>query len=263
MNGAIDISYWALALSAAFALAPLALSAVFRLRLGKDVVVSSLRMSAQLALVGFFLEYLFEWNNAWLNVAWFAAMVVFASFAAVGRSSLNWRRFFFPMFAAFLIAGGSTTLLLNVFVVDLENPFSARYVIAVGGMLLSNSMRGTIVGVGDFYHDLRRDEGLYLFRLTLGATFFEAAAPYFRRSVRAALKPTIAAMATMGVVSLPGMMTGQLLGGSSPAVAVKYQIAIVFAILGATTLTVALGIGLTYRFAIDAYGRLKEEWLDD
>jgi putative ABC transport system permease protein len=126
-------------------------------------------------------------------------------------------------------------------------------------MLLGNSLRGNIIGISSFYRNIRKDRKYYRYRLSLGATFSESIRPYLRESVQLALRPTIAAMATMGIVALPGMMTGVILGGASPEVAIKYQIMIMIAIVVSTILSVVLTILMTIRSCFTRYGILKDD----
>ena len=95
--------------------------------------------------------------------------------------------------------------------------------------------------------------------LMLGATRWEAVRSYFREAVKAAINPTIASMATMGLVSLPGMMTGQILGGSEPWLAVKYQIAIMICIFTSTTIASIINLKLSLAIAFNAFDVLKDE----
>ncbi len=105
-----------------------------------------------------------------------------------------------------------------------RNPekFEARYLIPIGGMILGNSLSGNVLGIGEFYADIKRNENRYLYNLSLGASRYEALLPYIRKSLRSAVRPTLANIATAGVVFLPGMMTGQILGGVSPLLVIKY-----------------------------------------
>lgn len=96
------------------------------------------------------------------------------------------------------------------------------------------------------------------YKLSLGATRFEAVRDFAKRSFVSAMNPTIASMATMGIVSLPGMMTGQILGGSVPLVAIKYQIAIMIAILASTVLSISLSIFFTVGKSFDKYGVMQK-----
>jgi len=149
-------------------------------------------------------------------------------------------------------------LYFNYFIVHLDFIFDARYMIAIGGMVLGNSLRSNVVGLGDFYQSLNKEEQFYFYRLSLGASRFEAMLPFAKRSFTSALNPTIATMATMGIVSLPGMMTGQILGGSVPLVAIKYQIAIMVAILASTVLSIALSILFTVNYSFNKAGVLNK-----
>jgi len=118
-------------------------------------------------------------------------------------------------------------------------------------------LNSTIIGISHYYEAIRKENKRYLYLLSLGADQQEALLPFFREALRAAMRPFIANMATMGIVSLPGMMTGQMLGGADPETAIKYQIAIVLAIFTALTISVALSIYFTSRQAFDEYGILK------
>lgn len=254
----VDISYLSLAVCFLLLLIPIGLSYAVRLNIINTTLVSAFRMTIQLFLVGLFLKYIFDLNNSVLNISWFTMMIVFATSSVIRSTKLGIKFFLLPSFAAFLIANFFVLLYFNFFVVSLSNIFDAKYLIAIGGMLLGNSLRGNIVGIGDFYNDIRKSEKTYNYYLSLGASRLEAIIPFFRKSLNAALKPTIASMATMGIVSLPGMMTGQLLGGSSPLVAIKYQIAIMIAIYAATTLSIFFAIVFTLRTSFDEFGILDK-----
>ncbi|MBT3387573.1 MAG: ABC transporter permease, partial [Desulfobacula sp.] len=97
-------------------------------------------------------------------------------------------------------------------------------------MLLGNCLRSIIIGLNNFYSGIKKDEKVYIYSLSLFSSRIPALKPYFKESIIASITPTIASMATIGLVSLPGMMTGQILGGSIPIVAIKYQIAIMLCI---------------------------------
>ena len=126
-------------------------------------------------------------------------------------------------------------------------------------MLLGNSMRRTIITLERFYGSIRRDWEGYLSLVMMGATVSEASKPYLRTAYKAGLEPMLANTATMGLVFLPGMMTGQILGGSSPAMAIKYQIVIMLAITAAAELSTLLSVRLSLRRAFDAWGYLRQE----
>jgi putative ABC transport system permease protein len=123
-------------------------------------------------------------------------------------------------------------------------------------MILGNCLRADIIGVRTFYESLKKEEKAYLLSLSQGANLREALLPFVRDACQAALAPTVATISTVGLVSLPGMMTGVILGGGNPMTAIKYQIAIMIAIFAGTALTVILAIRLTAFRNITARGTL-------
>jgi putative ABC transport system permease protein len=145
--------------------------------------------------------------------------------------------------------------------VRLPNLLDARYFIPMAGMILGNSLRADIVGLSTFFSSLRTEEKSYLLSLSQGATLSEAVRPFLQKAYTASLAPTIATMATIGIVALPGMMTGIILGGTDPFVAIKYQIAIMMAIFSGTALAVILGILLTLKASFDRYGVMDPDIL--
>lgn len=257
----LDIPLFSLAVAFILLVIPVAISVKYGLRLVRPLFVSIVRMSVQLALIGIFLKYLFIWNNPFVNISWLLVMIVVAVFASVKSSIIKIRKIFAPAFASFLIATLTVVFYLNTFVIPLNNVFDARYLIVLGGMLLGNSLRGNIVGISTFYKQLRTDSNHYRYVLSLGASRQEALLPYLRESVQLALRPTLASMATMGIVTLPGMMTGVILGGADPEVAIKYQILIMIAIVVSTITSVVLTILMTMHVCIDRYGVLRSDVL--
>ncbi|MHA1575473.1 MAG: ABC transporter permease [Alphaproteobacteria bacterium] len=255
----LDISIFSLGITFLLFVVPIILSFVFGFKLIKPLIFSAIRMSIQLVLIGFFLKYLFLWNNSVINFSWLLVMITVAVFSAVKGSTIKITKIFFPVFLSFSIATFSVIFYLNFFVIPLENIFDARYLIVLGGMLLGNSLRGNIVGISTFYKNIKKDQKKYLYFLSLGTSRFEALQPYLKESVQLALKPSLAAMATMGIVALPGMMTGVILGGASPVVAIKYQIMIMIGILVSTILSVVLTILMTMRVCFNKSGVLKQD----
>ncbi|MDR3704651.1 MAG: ABC transporter permease [Paludibacteraceae bacterium] len=261
MGGAQDLSFFSMAMCLLLLLIPFAVIVRFKLGLAKKLLVSTFRMIVQLVLIGIFLQYLFKLNNGWVNVLWFLFMISVAAYSVINSSKLSLRHFAIPVLCSFIVANLFVVVYFNLFIVRMNTVFDAKYVIAIGGMLLGNSLRADVVGLGDYYQSLKKEENLYLYKLSLGASKYEALLPFAKKSFVAAVNPTLASMATMGIVSLPGMMTGQLLGGSVPLVAIKYQIAIMIAIIASTVLSILLSILTTTRKSVDKYGMLKKEVL--
>jgi putative ABC transport system permease protein len=211
--------------------------------LNKKMVIATIRMTLQLLFVGYYLEYLFEYDNTWLNLAWIMVMVIVADFATIDRSDLKttWS-LVLPIFWATFLG----IVLINVFflelVIQLPKFLEAQYAIPITGMVLGNCLRSNVIGINDFYYNLKENNERYRFYLASGATRREALYPFFQRALQKSANPTLAAMATIGLVSLPGMMTGQILSGSSPMTAIQYQIMIMLAIFSGTIISVFLAI---------------------
>jgi putative ABC transport system permease protein len=130
-------------------------------------------------------------------------------------------------------------------------------------MLLGNCIRTNIFGLSSYYNKLQKEQTLYKYALANGATKKEALFPYMRNSLKTSFAPTIATMAVVGLISLPGMMTGQILGGSSPTVAIKYQIMLMITIFVSSILAVVLTIFISNKFIFDPFQNLKTKIIID
>jgi putative ABC transport system permease protein len=188
-------------------------------------------------------------------------MLAFASYTVLDSAGLRTGNFLVPLALLFSLSNLPVLLYFNAFVVRLDNFFEARYLIPVAGMLVGNSLRANIVGLDDLYRSVSKNEHRYLYRLGLGATRREALLPYIRSSMLSALRPTLANMATMGIVFLPGMMTGQILGGASPVLAIKYQITIMLAIFVTTIMGALICILVFVYRGFDEFHILKSDLL--
>ncbi len=256
--GAKDISYLSLFFCFLLLSIPLIISLILKVKIIKSSIIAVIRMAIQLTLIGIFLEYIFNLDNPFINILWVLIMIVVATITVISRSELNLKIFYIPIFISFIISNVLIVLYFTSVVIRLDNIFQAKYLIAISGMLLGNCLRSNIVGITHFYENIKRDENRYLYYLSLGATKFEILRPYFSNSIAVALKPTIASISVIGLVALPGMMTGQILGGSNPLVAIKYQMAIMVAIFVSTSISVLLSILLTIRRSFNSYGILKD-----
>ncbi len=254
-----DIDIFSLGLCLLLILIPLAFSAYFKLGIIRSTLVSIARMGLQLGLVGIFLNYLFELDNFWLTFGWLLMMTGVAAVTVARDTGMKVRTYGMPIFWSLAFTTFFILLYFNLVIIDDTGLLEARYAIAIGGMLLGNSLKGGIVGIRNFYDVVRREHNNYSYHLALGATRLEALQPYLQNAFRIALVPTIATMSTLGIVFLPGMMTGQILGGSSPMLAIKYQIAIMIAIFACTALGVGLAILFTIHKAFDEFGMLRAD----
>ena len=217
------------------------------------------RMALQLALVGIYLTWLFRYDLWWLNTLYLLLMAGVATGSTLNHCGLRFKQLFIPVFMGTLIPPAAMILFFNGVVVRLAYLFEAKYLIAVGSMLLSNVMSSDIVALRHFFEGLRKQEKAYQYALAMGADRLNALKPWLKESVSAALGPVLARTATVGLVSLPGMMTGQILSGQSPLIAVKYQLAVMVAIFIAQYVSMHLTLWLSIRRGFDGYDMLKPE----
>jgi len=200
------------------------------IQMNKKIIISVFRMIVQLSLVGVYLQYIFDLNNQLLNIAYILIMMLVASISITNSTPLKKKKLYLPIFLSMAIPNLFMVLFFNKMVISLNNIFDARYIITIGGMLLGNVLSGDIVGLNSFFKDIEDNKNVINYDLALGANLVQAIKPYVKNALTASIKPTVSSMATIGLVSLPGMMTGQILGGSVPLEAIMYQIAIMIAI---------------------------------
>lgn len=245
----IELSWIQLAIGFISLLIPAAILWWYKTGLNRKLAIATIRMTLQLLFVGYYLEYLFEYNNPWLNFAWIMVMVIVADFATIDRSDLRQKwSLIFPVFGATFLGIVMIDFFFLEVVIQLDTLLDAQYAIPITGMVLGNCLRSNVIGINDFYYNLKDNKERYQFYLSSGAARAEALHPFFRRALQKSANPTLASMATIGLVSLPGMMTGQILSGSSPMTAIQYQIMIMLAIFTGTILSVYLAITFSNRF---------------
>ena len=254
--GAVDIPITELALYYGLLIIPLGAMLWLKVPMVGKTLVAVIRMTLQLAFVGLYLQVVFKINNPWLNSLWLLVMLAVADLSVIRGAGLKASRFMLPVFVA-LVFGTAIPLLFFVGPL-LKRPglMEAQYVIPIGGMILGNCLRADIIGIKNFYSTLQKSEKAFHLTLAQGARLSEAIMPYLREACEAALMPTVATMATIGLVSLPGMMTGVILGGTDPATAIKYQMAIMVAIFTGTAITVILAILMSLKISFTPYGVL-------
>lgn len=255
------ISNIQLGLAAFLILINLALSAVLRLGLARTLAIASVRMVAQLLLLGFILEYIFALNTPPPILGVGLVMVIFAAVASVRRThrrfaGIYWDSLITVFAASFLVTGIALSGILQI------HPwYQAQYSIPLLGMVLGNTLTGISLALDRFMDGVSRERQQIEGLLALGATRWEAAHSLIQESLRTGMIPIINSMMVMGIVSLPGMMTGQLLAGAAPGSAVRYQIVIVFMIAAAVALG-ALGVVLlAFRRLFNSHHQLLTERL--
>ncbi len=259
MQGAIDISIVSMIIGFLVLIIPIALAISLRINILSELAVSVSRMTIQLSLVGILLQFLFDINSLWFTSLWFLIMIFAASLNIIKRSGVRLKNSVIINYTALLIPVSVMLTYMLIFVVKPEPFFDARHFIPLAGMLLGNSMNATSLVLERFYNGIMKNKKEYYSYISLGATLKEAIHPFLLKAYRAALMPTIATMSTMGLVALPGMMTGQILGGSSPITSIKYQIIIMIFIFSSTSLSSMLLINLARLAMFDRYCLIRDD----
>ena len=249
MSGVLELSWWQLGLALLLVGLVAAISLRQALGLERDLAIGAVRAIAQLYLVGLILAAVFSAARWYWVLLILAVMAAIATHAAVSRLAKPIPGVYGIAAVALTISTAGTLAYVIGIVVRPRPWWEPQYLIPIAGMILGNSMTSAALAGERLQADLaaRRDE--VEARLALGFSGREAVQPLVRSALRAAMIPTVNGMMTVGVVQLPGMMTGQILAGASPLTAIRYQIVVVFMLAVAT----ALGSLLFVRLAVARY----------
>ncbi len=255
----IALGYGDLAAGSLLVIANAALSLWLRLGLERRIVVAMVRMVVQLSLIGLVLKALFALvSPTWTGVA-ALVMVLFAGREIIARQHRRlsgWWAYGLGTSSMTMAALVVAVLALTVQVRP-EPWYDPRYALPLLGMILGNTMTGISLGLDTLMTAVVRERPAIEARIALGADRWTALHAPVRDALRNGLIPIVNAMAAAGIVSLPGMMTGQILAGVVPTEAIKYQILIMFLIAGATGLgTLAAVFSGAWRVT-DARHRLR------
>lgn len=260
MNGPgyVEIPLSRLAIAAALIAVAVALSRMKRLSLEKDLLWGALRGAVQLIAIGHVLLLLFaNPSPLWVALA-LSVMVAVAGYTSARRVAHGppWRTLF-PC-ALIALAAGAAVALVPVFlwVVPLEPWFNPRYTIPIGGMMLSNAMNVVALVFERIFSAAAAASDEIEQKLALGATPEQALERHAREAVRAAMIPTLNGLLTVGLVALPGMMTGQLISGTAPEQAVRYQIVILYQLVAVAAVAGVVAVAFARRLLFTARAQL-------
>ncbi len=252
VSGSIDVSYTQMA----FGLAPVAvamiLSLYYKLNMTKALLYGVIRGTVQLGIMGYVLVWVFAQDDPWI----IAALLIFMIGAAAqaggkrikGVDSPRIRRFLIWVLFCSILLGSMTALAYLQFVVVRPEPlWDGKYIIPLGGMMIAQGMNAGALAVERYRSELelRADEIQTL--LALGATSFEASRTSVQTAIGAAMTPSINGLVVLGIVALPGMMSGQILAGVDPLLAVRYQLLVCFGISSVAALVSWISIHMTRR----------------
>ncbi|MNJ48248.1 hypothetical protein D3C77_434370 [compost metagenome] len=237
------MSLLALSFTIIFVMVTMLISVWQKLDLEKDIAIGTIRAAAQLLLVGYVLQFVFNSNHPLFILAIIVFMIIIASRNAAkrgkGLAGIWWR---------VAVAISATELLMMGLLLGLNiiEP-TPQYIIPISGMTIGNAMVVAGLFLNQFKRDIQASSGEIETLLSLGATARRAVQNVMQRSVKSSMIPTIDGMKTVGLVQLPGMMTGMIIAGANPVEAVRYQILIVFAFTSSAAITSILLSTLSYR----------------
>ncbi len=246
-NGIIDLSLADLAIGYSLILLAAALARLQGIGQERELLWASVRMVLQLFAIGYLLHLIFAVSAPLPVLLILLVMAGFSIQVLGGRVKGKMPAFYRVVGSAIIIGCGGITFFFCLLVIGLHPWYDPRYLIPLAGMIIGNSMNGASLAAERLAAEMRERREEIEAALCLGATSRQASRDAVRSAFRAALIPTTNTMAAMGLVFLPGMMTGQILSGTAPVLAVKYQIAIMCAITGSVAITAFLILLQGYR----------------
>ena len=237
MNQIINISTGQLLLALVFILIAQASSFIYHLGLNRDITIGTIRTFAQLFLMGYVLTFILKTSNSFLVLSVFMVMVVSAMFIIKGRVKEKQIPYIIPTFLTMLVSYLATAIFVSGLIVGITPWWEPRYFIPAGGMVIGNSMSALAISLERLFRDMRQQKELVEKKLSLGANYREASLDIFRNAVSAGMIPSINAMMGVGLVFIPGMMSGQILAGTDPLIAIRYQIVVMLMLVGSTAVS--------------------------
>jgi putative ABC transport system permease protein len=238
----VDLSYTDVAIAAAMIVFDGVLSIVLKLGLEKKLAIAAIRTVVQLLAIGYVLTWVFAHPQWPFVVGVMLTMTVIAGIAASGRGSRRYKGLRTDALAAIGISGWIVTALGLGLVIGIRPWLTPQYAIPILGMILGNALTAVSLGLERMTEELTARRPQVETLLALGATRREAALTSVRVAVRAGMMPTLNQMTVVGLVSLPGMMTGQVLAGQHPEQAVRYQIVVMFLLAAASASATVLAV---------------------
>lgn len=231
------IQYWQLLLACGFVLLAGILSIVYRLKLERDLAMGTLLAFVQLSVVGYILTMIFALDSPWPVFAMYTATAFFATRLAKRKVHIKGVAIFWPTFLAMLSTCFFVSTLMSGLILQAKPWWKPQYFIPVGGMIAGNAMNALSIALERFFSEMHLRRPEVEASLCLGATPMEASREMFRIALRAGMINSINALMGVGLVSLPGMMTGQILAGVPPLQAIRYQMAIMLVMTAASALS--------------------------
>ncbi|MBU3182828.1 ABC transporter permease [Clostridium psychrophilum] len=247
MEGAVELGLFQFSLIYLLLIVVLIIMKKSKVNQAKLLLIASLRMSVQLVIVGYILQYVFKNPNPLFTIIFLILMISFSIHRVIqGRKDLNTN--FKIAIGASLTFSGLFVLIFFVTIVVGKSIFNPQYTIPLAGMIIGNAMTGVNIAIKTFMDDISKEKNKISTLLNLGVEPKDILKPFANNALETALIPTMNSMLGMGIIFLPGMMTGQMLSGTLPTTAIMYQIAIMIAICCSVCTTIFLSLNLGYKF---------------
>lgn len=257
METIIDISYLKLIIAFIFPLSISIYLSQIGSNLGKDILKSSLLMTLRLVILGFFLMFLLKPEYYKISVFYVFFMLFFAIRTLKQRISFYHKTIYIQGIIA-LILGSFLLLIYFLLLIIRPTPLiNTQYVIPIYGMILGNTLTGLVISINSFNQMITTKSDYYDTLINLGLNPHKIFREISKEIITTGLVPIMTMISTIGFISLPGLMTGQILSGTSPLIAIKYQIAIMFCILGSGAVTILIFIYLLKKKMINKYNQIK------
>jgi putative ABC transport system permease protein len=260
----ISLTPFDLSLSALLIVAVVIANFFLRLNLGWQTTIAAIRTVVQLLLIGFVLHILFSYVHLTWIILLALVMLAVAAREVVARQARpfkGWWGYGFSI-SSLLISSFTVTLFALLVIISTKPWYTPQYAIPLLGMIIGNSMNGVTLSLDQLTKSAWQQRAIIEQRLLLGQSAKTALLDIRRDSMRTGMIPTINAMAVAGIVSLPGMMTGQILAGISPMEAVKYQIMIMFLISASASFGIMFALWLGTNRLFDKRDRLRLDRLE-
>lgn len=243
----LALSYSDLALAFILILIPIVISWRVRLGIEKDILIGTIRTFLQLIIIGYILKYIFNLRD-WRAVL---LMIMVMSFIA-GRNAVKRQHYeipgLMPLITISIFTGAAVSMItLQFLILQIKPWYEPQYLIPISGMMLASAMNAAALAVDRLFSEAKSRKLEIEAALALGASPLQAILPHIREAARAAMMPTINALMIVGVVQLPGMMTGQIIGGVEPEQSVRYQIIIMYMLASAVSISCLTILYLVYR----------------
>lgn len=249
----VSVDNLSLALVFGLVLVALGISQKEKLGLTKDIVMAVVRTVLQLIFVGYVLKFIFQASNVFLSLMMILIILFNASVQANKRNPNSKKSLLHPFLALFT----STGLTLTILVLSGAIKFTPSQVIPISGMLASNAMTAIGLSYRAMYKSFTDNRQQVLEKLSLGASVKLASQEILREAIKTGMQPTIDSAKTVGLVSLPGMMSGLIFAGVDPVHAIRYQIMVMFMLLSATSLASVIASYTAYQTYFTDRAQLK------